>query len=71
MKPILTKHFHNKSVSQGDNVTFTCETQIDSLPIFLFYKLDQDISRIYQSKKEGFDLDKHSKSLQQQVIYYL
>jgi hypothetical protein len=33
----------------GENVTFTCETQIDSLPIFMFYKLNESIVAEYNA----------------------
>jgi hypothetical protein len=67
MKPVLTKQFTNATVRLGQNVTFTCETQIDALPIFMFYKLDAHIIRSYQSTS-GADnsliLERYAKSLQ-------
>lgn len=72
MKPILTKHFSNKTVSIGSNVSFTCETQIDALPMFLFYKLNETILNTYNSasnKENIFKLlDKYAKPLQDRVI---
>ena len=47
MKPIITKQFENKTINAGDNVTLTCETQMDALPIFIFYKLNQYIKSYY------------------------
>lgn len=65
MKPILTKHFENKTVQQGQNVTLTCETQIDALPIFLFYKLNQTILTEYnRNKNSNSILSKHSHPIQ-------
>ena len=70
MKPILTKHFTNKTISTGENVTFTCETQIDSLPLFFFYKLNPLIFDAYNSvshDKPTMDLlDKFAVGLQDQ-----
>jgi hypothetical protein len=55
-KPILTKHFANITMQAGANVTFTCETQIDSLPTFIFYKLNETIVNEYNAlEKKGSD----------------
>ena len=66
----MTKHFTNVSAQPGDNVTFTCEAQVDALPIFLFYKLDKSILKAYEVAN-GLDsfslLDKYAKSLQNKV----
>jgi hypothetical protein len=68
IKPILTKHFTNKTVTVGENVTFTCETQIDALPLFFFYKIDPLIFDLYNSfsyEKSKIDLlDKFAVGLQ-------
>ncbi|CAF0730467.1 unnamed protein product [Brachionus calyciflorus] len=66
VKPIITKHFTNQTISKGDNATFTCETQIDSLPIFLFYKLDETVISSYDSYREDIStfLDKYALPLQ-------
>lgn len=64
-KPILTKHYQNKTVEAGQNTTMTCETQIDSLPIFLFYKLNSAILSEYNSNKtKGNFLEKYADPLQ-------
>lgn len=67
-KPILTKQFENKWAHTGENVTFTCEAQIDALPVFLFYKLDRNILDEYDDENDEDDdvslLDRHAKSLQ-------
>ena len=68
IKPILTKHFTNKTINVGENVTFTCETQIDALPLFFFYKIDPLIFDSYNSvsyDKPNIDLlDKFAVGLQ-------
>ena len=64
----MTKQFENKWAKIGENVTFTCEAQIDALPVFLFYKLDKNILNEYQSghhtESDTDLLDKYAKSLQ-------
>lgn len=70
MKPVLTKQFTNKTIKIGQNVTLTCETQIDALPIFMFYKLDPNIIKAYQSANKldnSLILDRYAKSLQNKV----
>ncbi len=72
MKPILTKYFENKTVNQGDNVTLTCETQIDALPIFSFYKLNSTIIAEYNKNNKNsktFMISKYSKSLQERTDF--
>ena len=72
IKPILTKQFVNQTVNAGQNVTFTCETQIDALPVFLFYKLNASIlqeytSMLQQKRIQSVDLlDKYAHALQDQ-----
>lgn len=71
-KPIITKQFENKTITVGQNVTFTCQTQIDALPIFLFYKLNKDIAKVYNSislDSNGELLDMYSEPLQDKVNY--
>lgn len=71
MKPVLTKHFSNTTVNKGENVTFTCETQVDALPVFLFYKLDKNIFKAYHSGENSDDflfLEKYTKPLQNKVL---
>lgn len=49
-------------------MTFTCETQIESMPIFLFHKLNNNILQVYANKSAQFSiqelLKKYSESLQ-------
>jgi hypothetical protein len=70
IKPILTKHFVNQTAIVGKNVTFTCETQIDALPLFFFFKLSPSILDAYNSvayAKANTDLlDKFATPLQDQ-----
>jgi len=71
IKPILTKQFSNQTVSPGQNATFTCETQIDALPVFIFYKLDQGIVSKYLNAATNVNsniLDKYAHSLQDEVL---
>lgn len=65
-KPILTKHYQNRTVEAGQNTTMTCETQIDSLPIFLFYKLNSQIVQEYNSNSTSHSnfLQKYADPLQ-------
>ena len=66
LKPILTKHFTNQTVHVGENVTLTCEAQIDALPLFFFYKLDSSICSAYNAKKNVDLLDEYALALQDQ-----
>lgn len=66
VKPILTKHFENRTALKGNNVTFTCETQIDALPLFLFYKLNKTILSEYnKNKNSNLLVSKYAHALQE------
>ena len=61
----------NQTVQQGSNVTFTCETQIDALPVFLFYKIDSTAFEAFdrsEPMKNAQLLQRHSHPLQDRVI---
>jgi hypothetical protein len=45
------------TLQEGENATFTCGTQIDSLPIFMFYKIDEQLIWFYQNKKDRASLN--------------
>ncbi|RNA40231.1 Vascular endothelial growth factor receptor [Brachionus plicatilis] len=66
IRPILTRQFSNQSVARGDNATFTCQTQMDSFPMFLFYKLSKDIMTKYSDQKYDISslLDQNALALQ-------
>jgi len=61
-RPVLTSLFHSTKVNQGSNITFTCQTQIDALPVFLFYRLSPHIIQAYSG--QNFNLSEFAQPLQ-------
>jgi len=63
-RPVITARFQSASVPPGANVTFTCQTQVDALPVFLFYRLSPGILQAYSDRSAQFHLADHAQPLQ-------